>query len=146
MNTELVQVNGRTFKIWYMSLDDRVNAIKEIEHSRHGSMLSLASTCPTGTKTVGTVINLSSSPTGGTSPYNYTFWKISPGQTTATIISGPSSSNTATYTTTATDIGQLQIGVDVGDSCPGSPKYNTESCMVSVAAQCGTPTANLTIT
>jgi hypothetical protein len=131
------------------------------------SIISLAPTCPVGSKTKGSTIILDAGPTGGIAPYTVTFYKkidtgaqVQIGQTTGVPEGGPISSP-PTYVVLGSDVtgatgdggaspvlaaNKIRIITVATDSCPagsGGPAINTELCDVSLA--CTTITCNANI-
>ncbi|MDD3474330.1 MAG: hypothetical protein PHP08_00320 [Candidatus Dojkabacteria bacterium] len=154
---EIVSLNGKNFRIWYSTPSERQYALQEAQsqcsacgNRSNDIILSMAPTC-VGSKVVGQTLTLTSNPTSGTSPYNYSFYKMIPGSTTPIWLGTQNqASNTLTYTTVTQDItnvdGQLKVGVIVADSCPTGSLQNEESCYVNVMAPCTAPVANLSVT
>ncbi len=131
------------------------------------SIISLAPTCPAGSKTKGATITLNAAPSGGIAPYTVTFYKkIDAGaqsqitQVTGVPEGGPVT-GPPTYVVLGTDVtgatgdggatpplaaNKIRIITTATDSCPagsGGPATSTEICDVTLS--CGTITCNATI-
>ena len=157
MKEEIVTMHGQTFKIWYESLEYRIDALKEAEsmcetcNKPERTLKSLTPVCTATSKTVGQIITLTSNPAGGTSPYKYSFYKMLPGSATPVWLGTQNqASNTLSYTTLAEDITntsgqQLKVGAVIYDSCAGGVQTNEESCYVNVMAACTPVAVNLTV-
>lgn len=139
MQTEILSVNNIQWELQYNGNLSHEQRNKIVEQLR---VQSLAPSCQTTIKMVGDTVNMSSNPTGGVSPYTYTFWKISPNQQVRTILQS-SGINTLQYTLTANDEGSIVFGVTVNDSCPNGTKVAEEYCILNITQQCPSLVANL---
>lgn len=145
----IVTVNNQQFRIESnvsLSQEQKNEVIRQL--SKNGcsscgnkSNISTLAACP-GTKYVGESVRLTSTPSGGTSPYNIEFRR------NGTAIPG----GTFTGVTTATinyplvdaDSPSVTISVYITDSCPSGAKNNTDQCVIDVGS-CNVPNCGFTV-
>jgi hypothetical protein len=104
--------------------------------------IATLATCPQTSKYVGQAITLTSTPTGGTSPYNIEFRRngvAMPGGTFTGVTTA-----TINYTLVAADSPSVPISVYITDSCPSGAKNNTDQCTITVGT-CNVPNCGFSV-
>ena len=104
---------------------------------------TLIAACPTG-KVVGNVVRLSARPTGGIVPYGVNFYRqgvpikaihpVAEGQTV-----------THDYILVEADKPSVEFGVGISDACPTGARTCSDTCLLTLAIVCTTPSCNFTV-
>jgi hypothetical protein len=109
-----------------------------------GASIRTLATC-VGSKYVGQVITLTSTPTGGTAPYAVTFRRNGVALPSGSFTNVPEgTAKTMTYTLVAGDTPSVTISVYITDSCPTGALSNTDQCVVTVGS-CNVPACGFVV-
>ena len=101
-------------------------------------------TCP-GAKYVGQTTTLTSTPTGGTAPYNIEFRRNGVAISGGTFTGVPEGSpRTLNYIHVDADVPSVPLSVYITDNCPSGAKNNTDQCVITVSA-CNVPACGFVV-
>lgn len=121
---------------------NRVLSISDI-----GELITPIAPCPTDVKSIGTILNLTATPTSGVEPFSIQFRRN--GINIGSPITVPSLGTDAVlpYTIVSADSPSIIIDATITDSCiaPGPQTVISNSCTINVAAACAIPIISLTI-
>lgn len=147
MTEELINYNGKTYKLSYngtLSQEQKYQSIEKATRQLHltgcrscgsgNGITKLAATCPTTIKNVGDIVSLQATPMNGIAPYTVKFQKngvdIPSGIFTGV---GEGVAQNYSYILTSSDVSPVRLGSYIVDSC-STPMNCTEFCDITIGA------------